>query len=118
MTYKYEYINTVGNMSIRPAPNTNNTSIGTLTRNVKGYGNELTLLANGDKWVKIEQGGSAVGWVAVIHASKPYGVLTEITNPEPPLPPPPTEPMPFPSEFTLTNPDGSKARYIFDRILE
>jgi exopolysaccharide biosynthesis protein len=34
MAYKYQYVNTAGNMSIRPAPNTNNTAIGTLPINV------------------------------------------------------------------------------------
>ena len=89
--WKYEYINIVGGMSIRPAPNANNTPIGTLPINVKGYGNELYLYPNGDKWVKIEQGGSAVGWVAVIHGGKPYGKLTEL---EPTPEPTPTTPEP------------------------
>jgi hypothetical protein len=91
MSWKYEYINTVGGMSIRPAPNTNNTAIGSLPVNTKGYGNELYLYSNGDKWVKIEQGGNAVGWVAVIHAGKPYGKLTELAPTEPPPPPEPVQ---------------------------
>jgi GH25 family lysozyme M1 (1,4-beta-N-acetylmuramidase) len=89
--WKYEYLNTIGSMSIRPAPNTNNNPIGTLAINVKGYGNELFLYSSGDKWVKVEQGGSAVGWVAVIHQGKPYGNLTELIV-EPP-PPPAPEPL-------------------------
>ncbi len=110
---KYEYINTVGNMSIRPAPNTNNTPVGNLSVNVKAYGNELQVLSNGDKWLKIEQGGSAVGWVAVIHNGKPYGKLTEVvTNPEP------TQPVQmFPNSFVLTDPSGAKAEYVFVRVL-
>jgi hypothetical protein len=112
--YKYEYVNVVGSMSIRPAPNTSNSAIGSLPINVKGFGNELYLYPNGDKWVKIEQGGSAVGWVAVIHAGKPYGTLTEIvTEPEPPIPPS----VQFPQSFTLTDPSGAKAEYVFVREL-
>lgn len=90
MAYKYEYINMVDNMSIRPTQGTANAPTGSLSRNVKGYGNELTILTNGDKWLKIEEGGSAVGWVAVIHQGKPYGVLTVInTTPSPVEPVPP-----------------------------
>jgi hypothetical protein len=74
----------------------------------------LYLFPNGDKWVKFEQGGSAIGWVAVIHAGKPYGTLTEIVtdpDPEPPV-------SAFPESFTLVNPDGSKAEYQFVRIIQ
>lgn len=109
MAYKYEYINIVGSMSIRPAPYTSNDRIGTLPMNVKGYGNELTEFPNGDKWVKIEQGGSAVGWVAVIHAGKPYGILTVIG-----VPPPPPPPSQFPEYFILTDPDGNSKRYVLN----
>lgn len=115
--YKYEYINTIGNMSIRPAPNTNNTPVGSLPKNVTGYGNEVYLYPNGDKWVKIEQGGSAVGWVAVIHNGKPYGTLTEaVANPDPTPNPPETV---FPQSFILTDPaTGKKAEFEFVRVVE
>lgn len=89
MSYKYEYINVIGNMSIRPAPNTSNTAVGNLPVNTKAFGNELHQYPNGDRWVKIEQGGSAVGWVAVIHGGKPYGTLSELILPEPTVPIPP-----------------------------
>ena len=104
-------------MSIRPAPNVNNSAIGTLPKSVKGLGNELYLYPNGDKWVKIEQGGSAIGWVAVIHAGKPYGTLTEIvTDPDPE--PTPTAQI-FPDTFILTDPaTGKKAEFAFVRIVE
>lgn len=111
-TYKYVYINIVGSMSIRPAPNVNNDSIGKLLMNIQGYGNELTVYPNGDKWLKIEQGGSAVGWVAVIHLGKPYGKLTEI-----PVTPPDPTPV-FPESFILTDPSGAQAEYVFVRVVE
>jgi hypothetical protein len=89
--WSYEYINTAGNMSIRPAPNTNNTAIGQLNINTKAYGNQLYDYSNGDRWVKIEQGGSAVGWVAVIHLGKAYGKLDIMDNTTPPPPEPSTD---------------------------
>lgn len=95
LTMRYEYINTVGNMSIRPEPTTSNVPIGTLDRGVKGLGNEIRDLPNGDRWVKILEGGNAVGWVAVKHLGKPYGTL--IDNGVPPTPPV-TE---FPEEMTV-----------------
>lgn len=101
MSYKYQYINTIGNMSIRPAPNVNNTPVGSLSVNVTGYGNELQVYPNGDKWLKIEKGGSAIGWVAVIHQSKPYGTLTEVvSNPDPE--PTPTPEVIYPDALEIT----------------
>jgi hypothetical protein len=113
MAYKYEYVNVVGSMSIRPAPNTSNDPLGSLPVNVKGYGNELYLYPSGDKWVRIEQGGTAAGWVAVVHAGKPYGTLTEITV-VPPVEPPASV---FPQTFTLTDEAGKSAEYAFVREL-
>lgn len=113
--YKYGYINTVGSMSVRPTPNTNNTPIGSLPVNTKAFGDEVTVLSNGDKWLKIletQTGQALVGYVAVIHQSKNYGVLTEIK----PTPVPPTTPN-FPEWFILTDPQGNKARYEFVRII-
>ena len=76
----------------------------------------------GDKWLKVTSvDGVNVpvrGWMAYIHKTYPICSNFKIIDGEPSPPPPPTEPMPFPSEFTLTNPDGSKARYVLDRILE
>lgn len=115
MAYKYEYVNIVGSMSVRPAPNTNNTPIGTLPMNVHAFGNELTELPNGDKWLKIEKtetGQTLVGYVAVIHLGKPYGKLTEISNPDP------TPTPQFPQSFVLTNPDGTKGEFQFVRVIE
>lgn len=79
---KYEYINTAGNMSVRPSPNVNNTPSGTLPMNVKGQGDTLEIYPNGDKWLKLNT--PVVGWVAVIHNGQPYGQITEIAvEPEP-----------------------------------
>ena len=106
--YNYEYINIVGSMSIRPLPSVNNDRIGTLPINTKAYGNDLTVLSNGDKWLFIEQGGSVSGWVAVIHLGKPYGKLTELS----PIPDPPPPTSQFPEYFILTDPDGNSRRYV------
>ena len=113
---KYKYISNDYNMSIRPNPTTSNGAIGTLSRGTEGRGDDLTLYPNGDKWIKILEGGSAVGWVAVVHLGKVYGVLTEI-GVEPPPPDPEPKPI-FPEWFTLTDPSGVKAEYQFVRIIE
>lgn len=109
---RYEYMNTVGNMSIRPAPNTSNSPLGFLMRGVTGYGDEISELPNGDKWVKISAGGDAVGWVAVIHLGKPYGILID-TGGATPTP----VPSAVPDSFILTTPDGARAEYNFVRML-
>ncbi len=111
---KYKYISNDYNMSIRPNPTTSNGAIGTLSRGTEGRGDDLTLYPNGDKWIKILEGGSAVGWVAVVHLGKVYGVLTEI-GVEPPPPAPVEE---FPQSFTLTNDStGNKAQYVFVKVI-
>lgn len=105
---KYEYINIVGSMSIRPVPNVNNDSVGKLPMNTKAYGDTLSVLGNGDKWLLIQYGNIS-GWVAVIHNGNPYGKLTEIDNsPEVPT---------FPTSFVLTDPNGARAEYQFERII-
>lgn len=119
----YEYINTAGSMSLRSVANVNNTSIGSLSINTKAYGNEVVILDNGDKWLKvlkIDGMTLPVGnvYVAVIHLSKPYGKLTEIPDEVPPPPPPPTSVPAFPEYFILTDPKGVKARFDFTREVE
>lgn len=110
MAYKYEYINTVGSMSLRSVDNVDNTPIGSLPKNTKAFGDEVVTHANGDKWLKVISPFAC--YVAVIHNGTKYGVLTEII---------PTDPQPnptFPESFTLTDPSGNKAEYRFVRLLE
>lgn len=105
---QYKYVSNEYNMSIRPSPNTSNGAIGTLPRGVEGRGDELTIYPNGDKWVNISEGGSASGWVAVVHLGKVYGVVSEIG-----IEPPPPAPEPsFPEYFDLTDPQGVTKRYV------
>jgi hypothetical protein len=71
---------------------------------------------DGDKWLKILEGGTTIGWVAVIHLGKAYGKLTEIV-----VTPPDPNPQPvFPESFILTDPKNpqQKAEYKFVRIVE
>ncbi len=75
----------------------------------------------GDTWLHVtHRNGAALkvsGWTALTHKGYPICKNFTVIG-EPPPPPPPPEPIPFPDEFTLTNHDGSKARFIFDRIIE
>lgn len=91
MTYRYSIVSTNYNMSVRIAPNTANSPIGSLARGVTGYGDELTPKAsNGDQWLKIMEGGTAQGYVAVVYNGITYCTLTDngiIINP-------PTTPIP------------------------
>jgi hypothetical protein len=109
---KYKYLSTKYNMSIRSEPTTSAPKIGQLNLGVYGYGDEVKDLPGGDKWIKILTGGSAVGWVAVVHLGKVYGQIAVIGE-EPPPPPVPT----FPESFTLTDKNGNKAEYQFVRLL-
>ena len=76
----------------------------------------------GDKWMLVSSVGgirlSEPGWMAYIHKTYPICSNFKIIDGDPPPPPPPTEPIPFPDEFTLTNPDGRKGKYIFSKIIE
>lgn len=105
--YKYKYVSTQ-NMNLRPAPNVNNSPIGSIPANTVGYGDELQTLTNGDKWLKVLQGGTVQGWVAVIHLGKVYGQLTEQ------LPDPDPNPTPTaPNSFTLINDEtGEQTKYV------
>jgi hypothetical protein len=71
----------------------------------------------GDKWLKVNSvDGVNVamgGWMAYIHKGNPIcDNFKEITDPNPP--PGPV----FPESFTLTDPSGAKAEYVFVRIIE
>lgn len=118
---KYEYVSTLYNMSIRKEPNVNNSAIGSLPKNVIGRGDEIYTTPTGDKWIKILEGGNAVGWVAVIHLGKVYGTITEVDNTPDPDPVPAAG---FPDSFVLTNNDpnhpdyGKRAEFGFVKVLE
>lgn len=71
----------------------------------------------GDKWLRVtKRNGTALpqaGWTAYIHKGVPYcDNFKEVS-----APPAPTDPV-FPEWFTLTDPNGVKARYDFVRIVE
>lgn len=109
---KYKYLSNQS-MNIRPAANVNNSPIGSLPANTVGQGDELVVLTNGDKWLKILTGGNAVGWVAAIHNGKVYGTITEndVTQPTDPV-------TTFPESFILTDPaTGKRAEFAFVREL-
>lgn len=94
MNYTYK---STQSMNLRPTPSVENSSIGTLPANTMGSGNELffapsdvikngiTLQKAGDGWLKVETGGSVIGWVAVIHLGKVYGALTDLVTTPPPV---------------------------------
>ena len=117
--YRYKTTWTKG-MNTRPQPNVNNNPNGTVAYNVTVDGVEVwTAPADGvnvrknDMWMRLDD--PIVKWVAIIHMGVVYGILTETTvDPEPT---PDTVPA-FPQSFTLTNPDGSKAEYVFVRVIE
>lgn len=77
-------------MSVRTAPNTANSPIGSLPKGVTGWGDELTpKTANGDQWLKIMEGGSAQGYVAIVYNGITYCNLTDngiIINPPTTIP--------------------------------
>lgn len=72
----------------------------------------------GDKWVKVTYNGFT-GWMAYIHKGVAICNNFQTIADVPPVDPPPvpTEPV-FPEWFTLTDPNGVKARYDFVRIVE
>lgn len=99
---KYSY-KSAQSMNLRPNHGVDNSSIGTLGANVIGSGDELFIATVdsaiqkiGDKWLKVETGGSIVGWVAVIHLGKVYGTLTENV-----VVPPPAD-VTYPAAISLT----------------
>jgi len=70
----------------------------------------------GDKWLHVTSVDGVnltdQGWMAYIHKGVPVcNNFKEISNP---TPPPPV----FPESFTLTDPSGAKAEYVFVRIIE
>ncbi len=76
-----------------------------------------TEVKKGDKWLKVTSvDGVNVaerGWMAYIHKGFPISEnFKEIEDPNPP--PTPT----CPKSFTLTDPSGAKAEYVFVRIIE
>jgi len=99
----YSYTSTQ-DMRIRPNHSVDNSPIGELSAYTKGYGNEVFIATQeiikngvviqsvGDKWFYVTSGASAMGWVAVVHLGRVYGILIEEGN-EPP--PEPTTPLSF-----------------------
>ncbi|HNN14111.1 MAG TPA: NfeD family protein [Anaerolineales bacterium] len=70
----------------------------------------------GDKWLHVTSVDGVnltdMGWMAYIHKGVPVcNNFKEISDP---TPPPPV----FPESFTLTDPSGAKAEYVFVRIIE
>lgn len=108
-------------MNTRPDHNVNNTPNGTaaygakyeIAETWKATTDGVNVKAN-DTWALLA--GSVVKWVAVVHLGVTYGVIEGEV-----VPPPPPDPSPvpmFPESFTLTDPQGNKAEYVFVRILE
>jgi len=70
----------------------------------------------GDKWLHVTSVDGVnltdMGWMAYVHKGVPVcNNFKEISDP---TPPPPV----FPESFTLTDPSGAKAEYVFVRIIE
>lgn len=110
---------------IRTEPNTAGSVLVSVSANVTVKGTELFTApvelrnANGvyqrvgDKWLKISYNG-VTGWMAYIHMGEPICKdFQDLADPEPPVVTPA-----FPESFTLVNPDGSKAEYVFVRIIQ
>lgn len=82
-------------------------------------GNEVK---KGDKWLKVISVDSVnvpqVGWMAYIHKGLPicnnFKVIEGETDPDTD---PNSSPI-FPESFTLTDPSGARAEYVFVRIIE
>lgn len=76
-----------------------------------------TEVKKGDKWLKVTSvDGVNVaerGWMAYIHKGVP--ICDNFKVIEDPNPPP--API-FPESFTLTDPSGAKAEYVFVRVIE
>ncbi len=77
-------------------------------------GNEVK---KGDKWLYVTSvDGVNVaqrGWMAYIHKGAPICENFKVIED----PPPPPAPV-FPESFTLVDPSGAKAEYVFVRIIE
>jgi len=100
--YKITPIYTNGS-AIRPAPNTNNTKIGTLSYGKYASGNEVFGDGTQEQWLHIlEADGNPIdGWIAAKHAGKAYATLTQVSVP-------PTEPPAETPTVTVTlNVDGA-----------
>ncbi|MBL8064074.1 MAG: NfeD family protein [Anaerolineales bacterium] len=70
----------------------------------------------GDKWLHVTSVDGVNltdrGWMAYIHKGIPVcNNFREIEDPPPP-------PVMFPESFTLVDPSGAKAEYVFVRIIE
>lgn len=111
MAFQYKYVSSKYNMSIRKEPTTSADKIGQLNINVAGFGDEIRSIGTGDSWIKIISGGSAVGWVAIVHLGTVYGTVEKIGEVIPPIDPPVTTPA-IPEYFDLTSPDGKVTRYV------
>lgn len=74
----------------------------------------------GDKWLHViaVDGVNLTerGWMAYIHKGLKICENFEVIGDVPDVPPPPVSV--FPESFTLTDPEGRKAEYVFVRILE
>lgn len=75
----------------------------------------------GDKWLHATSVDGVnltdQGWMALIH--KGYPICDNFKEIEDPAPPPAPPPAPtFPESFTLVDPSGAKAEYVFVRIIE
>lgn len=112
------------NTRIRTESNTAGSILAEVPANVQVTGTELftapTPLVNasgayqykGDKWLKINYNG-VTGWMAYIHKGvKICDNFTEVIDGEPPVAAPT-----FPESFTLTDPQGNRAEYIFVKAL-
>jgi hypothetical protein len=111
---------------IRTEPNTAGSVLVSVSANVTVQGTELFTapveLRNasgvyqrvGDKWLKISYNG-VMGWMAYIHMGEAICKDFKETVTEPPVEPPPS--VQFPQSFTLIDPSGAKAEYVFVREL-
>jgi hypothetical protein len=109
---------------LRSDHNTSSTVIASYNRDQLVLGDELwvapadgTNVKKGDKWLSVISVDGvnvpAPGWMAYIHMGAPIcDNFTEIEDPDP------TPPPMFPESFTLTDPSGAQAEYVFVRIIE
>ena len=109
---KYKSLKTI---NIRKTPaviyGVNSNDIGDIPANTEFIGSSLVTGANGVKYIELVSVGGVnkTGFVSTLASI----MFIEDTGNPPPLP---TEPV-FPEWFTLTDPNGVKARYDFVRIL-
>ena len=81
-------------------------------------GNEVK---KGDKWLHVYEADGkrliTLGWTAIVHKGVAIcNNFREVTVEPPPVEPPVK--YTFPESFTLTQPDGQTAEYIFVKIVE